>query len=212
MKNILFTLTIIVLFSCNNAKENAHDAMNSALEEAIENKTGTEVDLPDADEMENNAAYISYKSESNNYLDGKEKMQASVIFQKDNDGLSIALQGVGDGGKSFMATMSHVPENFTLPLKGKFAVSNKYDGKNPSAVIMFMNVTDNGMMASELPFEGELTISKLSKDVIEFQINGKGGDSSNAESPSNWKTISGNGKIISPIVMSYGIDKNNVLK
>lgn len=212
MKKILLTLAIISIFSCNKAKESAQDAMNSALEEAIENKTGTEVDLPNADEMEKNAAYIFYKSESKNYLDGKEKMQASVIFQKDNEGLSIVLQGVGEGGKSFMATMTHIPENFSLPLKGTFAVSNRYDGVNPSAVIMFMNVTENGMMTSEVPYDGELIISKLSKDGIEFQINGKGGDPSDAESPSNWKTISGKGKISSPIIMSYGIDKNNVLK
>ncbi|MEZ4876020.1 MAG: hypothetical protein R2805_00475 [Flavobacterium sp.] len=61
-----------------------------------------QVELLDADEMDNNAAYKSYKSKAKNYLDGKEKMQASVIFQKDNDGLSIALQGVGEGGKSFL--------------------------------------------------------------------------------------------------------------
>ncbi|MEZ4876019.1 MAG: hypothetical protein R2805_00470 [Flavobacterium sp.] len=99
-----------------------------------------------------------------------------------------------------------------MPLKGKFAVNNRYDGKNASAVIMFMNVTDNGMMTSELPYEGEISITKLSKDSIEFEINGKGGDASDAESPSNWKAISGSGKMISPIIMSYGIDKNNVLK
>lgn len=212
MKNILFTIAIISLFSCNKAKESAQDTITGAMEKVIESKTGTQVDLPDAEDMDNNAAYISYKSESKNYLDGKEKMQASVIFQKDNDGLSIVLQGVGEGGKSFMATMSHVPENFSLPLKGKFAVSNRYDGINPSAVIMFMNVTDNDIMTSEVPYEGEITISKLSKDGIEFQINGKGGNPSDAESPSNWKIISGKGKIISPIIMSYGIDKNNVLK
>ena len=39
-------------------------------------------------------------------------MQASVIFQKDNEGLSIALQLTGEAGKSFIATISHVPEDF----------------------------------------------------------------------------------------------------
>jgi hypothetical protein len=212
MKKTLFTITIIALFSCNKAKESTQDAITGAMEKAIENKTGTQVELPDADEMDNNAAYITYNSENKNYLDGKEKMQASVIFQKDNEGLSIALQGVGEGGKSFVTTLSHVPENFKLPLKGKFTVSNRYDGKNPSAVIMFMNVTDNGMMTSELPYEGEISITKLSKDSIEFEIDGKGGDASDAESPSNWKVISGSGKITNPIILSYGIDKNNVLK
>ena len=212
MKNTLLTLATLSLFSCNQAKESMQDTVNGAIEKAIENKTGTQVDLPDADEMENNAAYISYKSESKNYLDGKEIMQASVIFQKDNEGFSISLQLIGEAGKSFIATLSHIPENFSLPLKGKFAVSNKYDGTNPVGAIMFMDVTENGMMTSEVPYEGEISISKLSKDMVEFKIEGKGGNPSDADSPSNWKAISGNGKITSPIIMSYGIDKNNVLK
>lgn len=212
MKKSILILFAITFFSCNKVKESAQDAITGAMEKVIESKTGTQVDLPDADEMENNAAYINYKSESKIYLDGKEKMQATVIFQKDKDGLSIVLQGSSETGRSFMATMSHIPENFSLPLKGKFALSNHYDGVTPSSVIMFMDVTENGMMTSEVPYEGELIISKLSKDRVEFQINGKGGDPSDAESPSNWKTISGSGKISSPIIMSYGIDKNNVLK
>lgn len=212
MKKLLFTLTIISIFSCNKAKESAQDAINGAMEKTIENQTGTQVDLPDAEDIDNNAGFVKYKSASKVYLDGKEKMQATLIFQKDNDGLSIALQFAGEGGKSFLATISHVPENFSLPLKGKFAVSNRYDGVNPSAVIMFMNVTENGLITSEVPYEGEIIITQLSKDTIEFEIDGKGSDPSDADSPSNWKPISGNGKISSPIIMSYGVDKNNVLK
>ncbi len=188
------------------------DAVKGAMEKAIENKTGTQVDLPDAEDMHNNGGYVNYKSDSKVYLTGKDKMQASLIFQKDHDGLSIALQLTGDGGKSFITTINHVPENFSLPLKGKFAVSNAYDGENPSAMIMFMDVSENGMMPSEIPYEGGISITKLSKDVVEFDIEGKGGDASDADSPSNWKAISGKGKITNPIIMSYGIDKNNVLK
>lgn len=212
MKKIIFTLTILSLFSCNKAKESMQDAVTGAMEEAIENQTGTQVELPDASDMENNGGYINYKSETKTYLTKDEKMQASLIFQKDNDGLSIALQLTGEAGKSFLATISHVPEDFSLPLKGKFAVSNKYDGINPSASVLFMNATENGMMTSEVPYEGEITITKLSKDEVEFEIAGKGGDASDAESPSNWKSILGNGKLTNPIIMSYGIDKNKVLK
>lgn len=212
MKKIIFTLTILSLFSCNKAKESMQDAVTGAMEEAIENQTGTQVELPDASDMENNGGYINYKSETKTYLTKDEKMQASLIFQKDNDGLSIALQLTGEAGKSFLATISHVPEDFSLPLNGKFAVSNKYDGINPSASVLFMNATENGMMASEVPYEGEITITKLSKDEVEFEIAGKGGDASDAESPSNWKSILGNGKLTNPIIMSYGIDKNKVLK
>lgn len=212
MKNILFTLAIISLFSCNKTKESAQDVITGAMEKVIENKTGTQVDLPDTEDMDNNGGFINYKSESKTYLNGNERMQTTVIFQKDNDELSIALQLTEESGKSFIATLSHIPENFSLPLNGKFAVSNKYDGKNPSAMIMFMDVTENGMMTSEVPYEGEITITKLTKEVVEFKIDGKGGDASDVDSPSNWKAISGKGKITHPIILSYGIDKNNVLK
>jgi hypothetical protein len=212
MKKLLLTLTIICIFSCNKAKESLQDAVKGTMEKAIENQTGTQVDLPDTEDIEKNAGYIHYKSEGKVYLTGKEKMQASAIFQKDNDGLTIGLQLAGEKGNSMIVTVGHVPEDFTLPLKAKFAVSNAYDGKTPVATIMYMNVTENGMITSEIPYEGELIITKLSKNNMAFEINGKGGDASDAESPSNWKTITGNGKLSFPIIQSYGIDKNNVLK
>ncbi len=212
MKKIILTFAVLSIFSCNKAKESMQDAVTGAMEEAIESKTGTKVDLPDASDMENNGGYINYKSETKTYLTDDEKMQATVIIQKENEELSIALQLTGEAGKSFIATISHIPNDFSLPLKGKFAVSNAYDGTNPSATVLFMNATENGMMTSELPYEGEITITKLSKDEVKFEIAGKGGNASDAESPSNWKSISGKGKLTNPIIMSYGIDKNNVLK
>lgn len=212
MKKIIFTLIIITLFSCNKAKESMQDAVTDAMENAIERKTGAEIDLPDTSEMENSGAFVNYKSATKTYLTEKEKMQATVIFQKDNEGLSIAFQMTGENGKSFVTTISYISEKFTLPLKAKFAISNKYDGENPTANITFMEVNDNGMKSSEVPFEGEMMITKLSKDEVAFEINGKGSDATNIDSPSNWNAITGNGKLVHPIILSYGIDKNNVLK
>lgn len=212
MKKIIFTLIIITLFSCNKAKESMQDAVTDAMENAIERKTGAEIDLPDTSEMENSGAFVNYKSATKTYLTEKEKMQATVIFQKDNEGLSIAFQITGENGKSFVTTISYISEKFTLPLKAKFAISNKYDGENPTANITFMEVNDNGMKSSEVPFEGEMMITKLSKDEVAFEINGKGSDATNIDSPSNWNAITGNGKLVHPIILSYGIDKNNILK
>lgn len=189
-----------------------HDAVTDAMENAIERKTGTQVDLPDTSEMADNGGFINYKSVTKTYLTEKEKMQATVIFQKDNEGLSIAFQMTGENGKSFVATISHISEKFTLPLKAKFAISNKYDGENPTASLTFMEVNDTGMKSSEVPFEGEMMITKLSKDEVAFEINGKGSDATNIDSPSNWNAITGNGKLVHPIILSYGIDKNNILK
>lgn len=214
MKAIYFlqSLLVVSLLSCNKAKESMQDAVTDAMENAIERKTGTQIDLPDTSEMDDNGGFINYKSATKTYLTEKEKMQATVIFQKDNDGLSIAFQMTGENGKSFVATISHISEKFTLPLKAKFAISNKYDGENPTANITFMEVNDNGMKSSEVPFEGEMVITKLSKDEVVFEINGKGSDAMNIDSPSNWNVISGNGKLVHPIILSYGIDKNNILK
>lgn len=212
MKKIIFTLIIITLFSCNKAKESMQDAVTDAMENAIERKTGAEIDLPDTSEMENSGAFVNYKSATKTYLTEKEKMQATVIFQKDNEGLSIAFQMTGENGKSFVTTISHISEKFTLPLKAKFAISNEYDGENPTASLTFMEVNDTGMKSSEVPFEGEMMITKLSKDEVAFEINGKGSDATNIDSPSNWNAITGNGKLVHPIILSYGIDKNNVLK
>ena len=214
MKAIYFLqlLWVVSLLSCNKAKESMQDAVTDAMENAIERKTGTQIDLPDTSEIADNGGFINYKSGTKTYLTEKEKMQATVIFQKDNDGLSIAFQMTGENGKSFVATISHISEKLTLPLKAKFAISNKYDGKNPTANITFMEVNDTGMKSSEVPFEGEMIITKLSKDEVTFEINGKGSDAMNIDSPSNWNVITGNCKLVHPIILSYGIDKNNILK
>lgn len=212
MKKIQITLIIFSLLSCNKAKESMQDAVTDAMENAIESKTGTEIDLPDTEDMDKNGGYVNYKSETKTYLTEKEKMQTTVIFQKENEELSIALQLSGENGKSFVATLNHVSLNFSLPIKAKFAISNKYDGENPTASLTFMEVNDTGMKSSEVPFEGEMMITKLSKDEVAFEINGKGSDATNIDSPSNWNVITGNGKLIHPIILSYGIDKNNILK
>ena len=212
MKKMIFTIIVFSIFSCNKAKESMQDAVKGAMEEAIESKTGSPVDLADSEDFDRNAGFISYKSATQNYLTGEEKMTAGVIFQKENEGLSISFQFTGNDGTSFITVINRIPEDFALPLEGKFAVSNAYDGVNPVAVVMYMKVTESGMVASEMPYEGFMRITKLSKDTIEFEIDGKGSDATDADSPSNWKAISGKGKITYPIIQSYGIDKNVVLK
>lgn len=188
------------------------DSMKGAIEEAIESKTGSHVDLADSEDFDKNSGFVSYKSSTKTYLTGEEKMTAGVIFQKENDGLAISFQLTGEDGKTFVTVINHIPENFSLPLEGKFAVSNAYDGENPVATVMYMQVNESGMTASEVPYEGIMRITKLTEDAIEFEIDGKGSDASDADSPSNWKPISGKGKISSPIIQSFGIDKNDVFK
>ncbi len=212
MKNLLLILFAILIFAACNLREKAADAATKGVEQLIESKTGTEVDLPNTDAMENNAGFVNYQSERKIYLSGDERMQATALFQKDKDGLAIALQLVGEDGRSFMATIHHIPEDFALPLKAKFAVSNQYDGVNPVATVMFMGINENGVQSSEMPFEGEMIISQLSETQIAFEIDAKGSDATDTNSPSNWKKITGKGKLVQPIIVSQGIDKINVLK
>lgn len=212
MKKFCFSIVVLSLISCNKLKESTQDALTNSMEKAIESKTGTQVDLPDSADMENNGAFVNYKVADKVYLKSDEKLQATAIFNKDNNGLAIALQLIGENGKSFMITINHIPENFSLPLTGNFSLSNEYDGVNPSATILFMNTNANVLDTSEMPFEGQITISQLSSKNIEYTIKGKGGNASDVESPSNWKPISGDGKISNPIILSYGIDKNKILK
>jgi hypothetical protein len=212
MKKLIVAILIFSLFSCNKVKEGMQDATTNAMGKALESKTGTQIDGLNTSNLENNAGFVTYKTNGTIYLSGDEKMQATVIINKDNDGLSIAFQLAGENGKSFMATVSKVPENFTLPLTSIFSVSNSHNGSDPTATILFMNLTENGVEPTSVPFEGQLIITKLSKNDIEFEINAKGSFAADAESPSNWKPILGNGKISNPIVLSYGIDKNKILK
>ena len=212
MKNLLLILVTFFMFAACNIREKAADAATKGVEQLIESKTGTEVDLPNTDAMENNAGFVTYQSERKTYLTGNEKFQATALFQKDKDGLAIALQLVGEDGKSFLATIHHIPENFSLPLKAKFGVSNQYDGANPVATIMFMDINENGVQSTEMPFDGEMKITQLTESQITFEIDAKGSDATDASSPSNWKKITGNGKLVHPIIVSQGIDKNNVLK
>jgi hypothetical protein len=213
MKKLTFLL-LLGLLACDKAKESAQDTLTNALEKAVESQTGTQIDLPDAAEMADNAGLVSYETVDKVYLKDDKMTQATLIINKEKkaDKLLISLQLVGETGKSFTLSLGNVPENFSLPLKGKFAVSNAYDGVNPTASVMFLDINEGGMQATAMPYEGELTITKLSKTSVEFELEGKGGDATDVESPSNWKAISGKGKLVNPIIMSYGIDKNDVLK
>ena len=210
MKKICLILAFSTLISCNNNKANAQDDAQNKMEKTIEDQTGTQIDIPEGDEMDNNGAFVTYKSGNNTIFDGTEKMTATVIIQKDQEGLAIAFQLAGETGTSMAITVAKIPENFSLPLKSTFTKNNTHDGKNPLATLIILNTTENGM--SDMPYEGTLTITKLSEDSIEFTIEGKGGGYTEAENPSQWKIISGKVKITTPIVLSQGIDKTQVLK
>ena len=212
LKGLAATLALLCFLSCNSAKENAQDALTNQMEKAIEAKTGEKVDLGTANSYENNSGSVSFVSDGQTYLKSDDKLQAIAIFQKDKDGLAMSFQLTGAEGKSLVVIIKHIPEDFKLPLTGKFAVSNSYDGVNPVATMILMQTSESGVLNSPMPFEGTLTVSKLTEAEIAFEVDAKGGNATDTESPSAWKSIIVSGKLKSPIIQSSGIDKKAVLK
>ena len=166
LKGLAATLALLCFLSCNSAKENAQDALTNQMEKAIEAKTGEKVDLGTANSYENNSGSVSFVSDGQTYLKSDDKLQAIAIFQKDKDGLAMSFQLTGAEGKSLVVIIKHIPEDFKLPLTGKFAVSNSYDGVNPVATMILMQTSESGVLNSPMPFEGTLTVSKLTEAEI----------------------------------------------
>lgn len=211
-KNAAILLVSSCFIACNGAKDTAQDALTNQMERAIEAKTGNKVDLGTADSYENNGGSVSFVSNGQTYIKTDEKFQAIAVFQKDKEGLGMSFQLTGAEGKSLLVIIKHIPEDFTIPLTGKFKVSNSYDGVNPVATMMLMQTSENGVLNSSMPFEGTLTVSKLTEAEIIFEVDAKGGHTTDAESPSAWKSIKVSGKMKSPIIQTSGIDKQAVLK
>lgn len=199
-------------WGCGGAGGSAQDAMTSQIEKVIEAKTGEKVELGNAHSYANNYGSIVFAFDHKTLLGKEVKMQAVAIFQKDRDGLAISFQLTGEAGRSFVAIVNHIPENFSVPLTARFAVSNKYDGINPVATLMYMEVGENAMVNSPMLFEGTFTITKLTEKEMTFEVNAKGGTPADAESPSAWKLITSSGVLSWPIIQTMGIDKKDVLK
>ncbi len=208
-------ILIIVLWSCiacNRTREGAQDALNSTMEKAIEARTGTKVDLGDAGSYEDNNGSVSFIADNKTYLSKEEKLQAVALFQKEKEGLAISFQLSGQEGKSFIVIVNHIPDNFSIPLRARFSVSNSYDGINPVATLMFMEAEGNGMLSSPIPFEGSLIITRLTEKEMSFEVDAKGAGPEDTDSPSEWKPIKVLGTLQAPIIQSIGIDKKDVLK
>tara|TARA_R110002020_G_scaffold107849_4_gene250287 strand:+ start:483 stop:1121 length:639 start_codon:yes stop_codon:yes gene_type:complete len=212
MKNASFILMILFLGSCNKAKEGLQDAIASNMERAIAAQTGAEVDLGDAASYTSNKGIVSFDADGKSYLSKDQEFQAVAIIQKDQDGLAISFQLAGNEGQSLIAIANHIPTNFSLPLTAIFTKSNAYNGENPVATLMYLAPSENSLTSSPMPFEGSMTITKLDEKEMEFQVNARGGSPMDVESPSAWMPIFVEAKLISPIIQSIGVDKNEVLK
>lgn len=212
MKFSRLILMVLLLASCGRAKDGMQDMITATMEKAIEKNIGSTVDLGNAEVFRENASSISFSVGERTYLEKSQKLNALAVFMMENDGLAISFQMANEQGASLVAMVTHIPENFSLPIIGEFNMSNSYDGENPIATLMYMETSEDGLMMTPMPFEGTLTITKLSEDEMLFVVDARGGEAIDADSPSNWKTIQVKGALTSPIVHSIGIDKNDVLQ
>ena len=205
-------LGAFILASCGRAQDSMQDAVTATMEKAIEENVGVSVDLGDAASFRENAGSVDFIVGDKIYLQKSNKLVANAIFMLEEGGLAISFQMANAKGGSLIAMINHIPRDFSLPLVGKFSVSNSYDGENPVASLMYMETGEAGMMMTPMPYEGTLTITKLTEEEMEFEAVAKGGEPIDAENPANWKPIQVKGSLKMPIIQSLGIDKDDVLK
>jgi hypothetical protein len=212
MKNALLMLLFVVgLAACGGGKENRGTTTN-VLEKVLEAKSGQEVDLPNVNNLDKSEARVSFNVGEKQVQTTADKLTVGVIATKEKNELQIYFQITSESGRSFMAGLTHVPENFTLPLRGVFAISNAYDGKNPTATLMAMSLTENGAENFGMPFEGTLTITELTLEKVVFNVEAKGGDPADTEKPENWKPITMNAELKFPITQTIGTTKEQIFK
>lgn len=213
MKTLLITILLAFsLMSCQSAKYSATEGVNSALENVIESQTGQEVDLAKVD------SFQDQKVEASLFFDGKEQIPnnedftGSIVAQKSAEDFNISFQIVNESGTSLMVVISNFDTDFSLPLEAKFAVSNTKTEGVPSVTMVFMKISETGIQATPMPFEGTLRILKLNEDIAEFEIDAKGGLPQDTEKPNSWISIQGKVKITSPPIQSIGLKKEEIIK
>ena len=67
-------------------------------------------------------------------------------------------------------------------------------------------------MESFLSFDGELKITKMTNDEVAFSIDGKTGSLSNLENASKWIDLKAQFLIKSHLVMTVGMQKEDILQ
>lgn len=214
MKKISLTLVISVLattiFSCKSDEEKS-SALKS-LEQMIKNETGEHVELPDNYSMENSSAKVDYTFDGKPFFESKE-FTSGVVVKAVNGFLELYLQLHSEDGKTMMIASQKIPQDFKLPLIIPFV---HLDNPNEDDMVATMSATDLSDpqfgQGFNLPFEGELKITKMQNRLVAFEVNAKGGDYMMAQSPENWKPIKAKIELINPIIQSMGIEKSKIFK
>lgn len=215
MKRIISFLLLAffgIVFSNCKSDEKKSSALKS-LEEMMKNETGKHVELPDDYALENSSAKVDYTLDGKPFFDSKENFTSGVVVKAIDGYLEIYLQLHSEGGKTMMIASQKIPQDFKLPLTIPFI---HIDNPNLEDMIATMSATDLNDpqfgLGFSLPYEGELTITKMQKRLVAFEVNAKGGDYMMAQSPQNWKPIKAKIELINPIIQTMGIEKSKIFK
>lgn len=204
MKKLLFVL--LTLTGCGTKEK----ATESLLEKVIESNSGQKVDLDNImenSEKQSASGQLNYNGKP--VISEDLKFNGSMQIIKNAEGITIGATYASDV-KSVVMSISNVKEGFSLPIVAQF--NHKMEGQPKATMVMMGGEDSANMFNIPMPFDGTLTITKLSPDQVIFEVDGKGADAGQAENPSAWKPFRGKFTMNSPVVMSVGIEKEKVLK
>jgi len=208
---ILFMVYLSLMISCKSPTEQLQDAVNSTVESVAETQTGQSIDLPDGANYEKNQATGILSIAGKDYMNSSMKFIGNVAGQLDANGKLVSIQLANETGSTLMLVISKYPEKISLPFTCKLYKEGEIPSDKTSAKIIFMALTENSM-ESYLSFGGEVKITKMNEEEIEFSIDGKTGVPSNLDNPSKWIDMKGKFIIKSPTIMTIGMQKEDILQ
>lgn len=183
-KIYLLLISILLLISCQKAKDNATESVtNSVIEKTLE-QVGVASENIERANKNNAEVYIDFDGEKLFSTDENFKTimnvagKQMIVFSIDSEDSKINI--------SFSGLKDMID---TKPIIGK-----NEDGKlNPKdangTVVTVVMAKDNGFAYTLL--EGEATILKISQDEVVIDFSGKAAPFLDANTPENWKSIQG---------------------
>lgn len=206
----LLIITTILVCSCKSDEKKS--TSTKFLEKFIESQTGESYELTDDYALENSSAKVDYTIDGKPFFESKE-FTSGVVVKAVNGFLELYLQLHSEDGKTMMIASQKIPQDFKLPLTIPFV---HLDNPSEDDMVATMSATDLSDpqfgLGFSLPYEGELTITKMQNRLVAFEVNAKGGDYMMAQSPENWKPIKAKIELINPIIQSMGIEKSKIFK
>lgn len=208
---MLFIMSFSIIMACKSPTEQIQDAVTSTIESVAETQSGQSIDLPDGDSYEKNSTSGSLTIAGKEYMNSSMKFVANIAGQRDENGKTVSIQLINETGTTLMVVISNYPDKINVPFNCKLYKEGEEPSDKTSAKVVFMNLTENSMV-SYLSFGGELKITKMTNDEVEFSLDGKTGSPSDLENDGKWIDMKGKFLIKSPMVMTVGMQKEDILQ